>query len=187
MPRLRSPILQHALTPHMLPAAPYLAYSCTACPRAVPPHVQSLLRRLLDRLCRPQPCSRLGAALALRRCAPRLRNQEAAASAYGLELMRELLVALKAADGKCGECWARPRIAIIAGQSLQGLLHPRVSYWQDCAFRAPLAICARGLDPAAASPFTLIPVPLFPQRTRPAWARLGRLRRQSTACTLMLS
>ena len=100
MPRLRSPILQHALTPHMLPAAPYLAYSCTACPRAVPPHVQSLLRRLLDRLCRPQPSSRLGAALALRRCAPRLRNQEAAASAYGLELMRELLVALKAADGK---------------------------------------------------------------------------------------
>ena len=62
--------------------------------------MQSLLRRLLDRLCRPQPSSRLGAALALRRCAPRLRNQEAAASAYGLELMRELLVALKAADGK---------------------------------------------------------------------------------------
>ncbi|GAX74141.1 hypothetical protein CEUSTIGMA_g1590.t1 [Chlamydomonas eustigma] len=64
----------------------------------VPSHVQSLLRRLLDQLSRPNFASRLGAALALRRCAPRLRNQGAVASAYGLELMRELLLALKAAD-----------------------------------------------------------------------------------------
>jgi hypothetical protein len=55
---------------------------------------------LLDLLSRPHFASRLGAALALRRCAPRLRNQEAVASVYGLEMMRELLLALKAVDGE---------------------------------------------------------------------------------------
>ena len=66
----------------------------------IAPHVQSLLRRLLDRLSRPQPAFRLGAALALRRCAPRLRNQGAVVSLYGLELTRELMLALQAADGE---------------------------------------------------------------------------------------
>ena len=67
-----------------------------------------MLRRLLDRLSRPQPSSRMGAALALRRCTARLRNQEAAVSAYGLELTRELVVALQAADGErhlCSSVW----------------------------------------------------------------------------------
>lgn len=63
-------------------------------------NAESVLRRLLDRLARPQALQRLGAALALRQCAPRLRQQPELASDYLLELLRALVLALEQADGE---------------------------------------------------------------------------------------
>ena len=69
-------------------------------PWHAPPATASLLDRLMDLLSRPEPGCRAGAALALRQCAPRLWSRPELVSLYGLELTRQLLVALQAAHGE---------------------------------------------------------------------------------------
>jgi hypothetical protein len=62
----------------------------------------SLLRRLFDRMARPEPQQRMGASMALWRCARPLAGADSKLlSSYLLEALRRCLQALVLSDGAC--------------------------------------------------------------------------------------
>eukprot|EP00798_Chlamydomonas_sp_ICE-L_P011146 gene11145-18765_t len=105
-------------------------------------NVQSLLRRLLDRLAHPQPFHRMGAALALQHLAPKLGNHPQLATHHGLELMHDLLRALKLADTDVAGMGTGCRIAA----AVDSVFHHVVAKWIGELFVPDAARAAAAFD-----------------------------------------